>query len=132
MSIFNLSISLNSYNSNGTGCNITNNPAQSIFRWNRAISNISSDDVLSQSITIPVSSSTTLFTGSSPYQFLYLETDSQLTLLINGTITVVVNPFVNGTVISPGVFMTSCDITSVVVTNSSAINPADIFFAAIE
>ena len=132
MSIVNISINLSSYSSNGSGCNVTNNPQQLNFRWNRSISNITSDNVLSQSLIVPVSSSVTLFTGAAVHKFLFLETNSQLTLLINGTITVVVKPFVNGTIVSPGVFMVNSDITSLVVTNASSTAEADVFFTAIE
>ena len=132
MNIFNLLVNLASYDSNGAGCNITNNPSRLNFRWNRAINNIVSANVLSQSLIVPVSSSVTLFTGSDVHKWLFLETNSQLTLLINGTITVIVKPFVNGTNVSPGIFMSTSDITSVVVTNASATVEADMFFTAIE
>jgi hypothetical protein len=132
MSILNINVSLTSYNSTGSGCSLTNNPSQLNFKWNRAVSGIPSDNVLSQSETIPVSSSSTLFSGATVYSFIYLETDSQLTLLINGTITQIINPIiVNGSTF-PGIFMCNSDITSVVVTNSSATNPADIFYAIAE
>lgn len=132
MSIFNLAINLSSYSSNGAGCNVTNNPSQLNFRWNRFINNITSDNVLSQSLIVPVSSSVTLFTGAAVHKFLFLETNSQLTLLINGSITVIVKPFVNGTIVSPGIFMINSDITSLVVTNASSTDEADVFFTAIE
>ena len=216
MSIMNLSINLSSYNSSGIGCNVTNDPRQNLFKWNRAISNIPADNVLSQSLTICISSSATLFNtpvavaatyvGTIPgtstsvtltannvgcvgnlvalvfngvstsisaaitawntanpsnqlaltsgdgsqipsvaqtirlsngtdrviYSFLYMETNSQVSVLINGTQTLVINPIIIGTSTFPGVLMLNCDITSVVVTNASATNEADIYFAAIE
>src|ERR1022692_3292346 len=110
MSTTNISVTLSTYNSSGSGCSVTNNPSQINFKWARFISGIQSDNVLSQSLVVPVSSSVTLFTGSAVHRFIYLETDSELSLLINGTITIDVKPLINGTVISPGVFMTSCDI----------------------
>ena len=109
-----------------------NNPQQIGVRWNRSIQGIPSDNVLSQTLEVPVSSSVTLFTGAAVRKFLYLETDSQLSLLINGSITIVVNPLLNGTISNPGVFMVSCDITSVVVTNASATDVASVFFATAE
>jgi hypothetical protein len=66
------------------------------------------------------------------YTFFYFETDSAVTLLINGTITLNLNPIIIGTNIFSAPFLLNSDIQSVVVTNSSAINPADIFFAAVE
>lgn len=134
MANLNISVNLASYASSGAsgGCGTVNNPQQVGFKWNRSIQGIPSDNVLSQVLDIPVSSSVTLFTGSDVHKFLYLETDSQLTLLINGSITVVVKPLLNGTVINPGVFMVSCDITSLVVTNASATDVASVFFATAE
>lgn len=134
MANLNLSVNLASYassSSNG-GCGTVSNPQMVNFKWNRSIQGIPSDNVLSQSLDIPVSSSVTLFTGSDVHKFFYFETDSELSLLINGTITVDVKPLLNGTVINPGVFMVSCDITSVVVTNASATNVASVFFATAE
>jgi hypothetical protein len=216
MSILNLSVSLTSYNSSGAGCNVTNNPNQVNFQWFRSISNIPSDNILSQSLTIPTDSTSTLFntptaisssftgiipgsstsvtlTANTPgtagdlislvfdgssisissaiatwnaanssnqvtltsgdgtqiptiaqtvslnggtdrvvYSFIYMETDSQVSVLINGTETLVINPIIIGTSIFSGILMLTCDITSLVVTNASATNPADIFFAAVE
>jgi len=130
----NLSINISSYaasSSNG-GCGTVSNPQQVQFKWQRSIQGIPSDNVLSQSLDVPVSSSVTLFTGSDVHKFLYLETNSELSLLINGTITIDVKPLLNGTVINPGVFMVSCDITSVVVTNASAIKVASVFYTTAE
>ena len=132
MQTTNLSINLTTYNSSGSGCSVTNNPQQINVRWNRAISGIPSDNVLTQSLIVPVSSSVTLFSGSDIHKFTYLETDSQLTLLINGSITIVVKPFINGTVKSPGVFMMTSDITSIVLTNASSTDEANVFFSSIE
>lgn len=132
MSILNLSVNLSSYQSSGSGCNVSNNPSMINFKWNRAIQGINSDNVLSQSLVVPVSSSKTLFTGAAVHKFLYLETNSELTLLINGSISVVVKPFVNGSVVSPSVFMLTSDITSVVATNASADDEAEVFFATAE
>lgn len=132
MSILNLLINLSSYNSSGSGCNVSNSPSQVNFKWNRSIQGIESDNVLSQSLVVPVSSSVTLFTGSAVHKFLYLETKKQLTLLINGTITVIVKPLVIGASTSPGLFLSTNDITSVVVTNASADDEAEMFFATAE
>jgi len=132
MSIVNFSISINSYASSGSGCSITNNPQMVGFKWNRSIQGIESDNVLSQSLEVPVSSSVTLFSGSDVRKFLYLETDSQLTLLINGTITQIIKPLVSGNSVSPGIFVISSDITSLVVTNASSTDVANVFFATVE
>lgn len=131
--ILNLSINLASYASSGNGtCSVTNSPQMTNFRWARSVQNIPADNVLSQSLEVAASATTTLFTGSDIRKFLYLETDSQLSLLINGTITQIVNPIVIGSSTSPGVFMCSCDITSLVVTNTSSTDEANVFFATIE
>lgn len=210
----NISINIASYNNGlaGSNCSSTNNPSQINFKWNRNISGIPSDNVLSQNKTIPVSSSSTLFdtsatyagftgviagtstsvtltaseagtignsislafTGSNTitqtisawnaanannqlaltsgdgtqiptvqnlslsgavgfvYSFFYFESDSAVTLLINGTISLELNPFVVNGTIFPAPFLINSDIQSVMVTNVSSANPADIFFTAVE
>lgn len=132
MNILNLLINLTGYSSSASGCNVTNPPNQVNFKWNRSIQGIQSDNVLSQSLVVPVSSSVTIFTGSDIRKFLYLEANSQLTLLINGTITVILKPIVNGTSVLPAVFMLTSDITSVAVTNASSTDEASVFFATAE
>lgn len=216
MSTLNIAVNLSSYASGlpGSNCSSTNSPSQVNFKWNRNVSGIQSDNILSQSQTIGVSSSVTLFdtgatyagfsgviSGTSTsvtltadeagtvgngialvfdgstvsinaaiaawnaansnnlvvlssgngsqipsvaqtvmlsgavgfvYSFLYLEVDAPVTVLINGTITLYLNPIIIGTNIFSAPFMLNSDIQSVVVTNVSATNPADIFFAAVE
>lgn len=132
MSVLNLQTNLSSYDSSGSGCAVTNNPSQINFKRSLVANNIVSDNVLSQSLEVAANSSATLFTGSDVRKFIYVETDSPLSLLINGTITIILNPFINGTTVSPGVFMMTCDITSLVVTNASMTDAADVFFAVAE
>lgn len=75
MANLNLSVNLASYassSSNG-GCGTVSNPQMVNFKWNRSIQGIPSDNVLSQSLDIPVSSSVTLFTGSDVHKFFILK-----------------------------------------------------------
>jgi hypothetical protein len=134
MSILNFLANITSYASSGpsAGCGAINNPNQALFKWNLSVQNIPSDNVLSQALVIPANSSVTLFTGAAVRKFLYLQTDLQLSLLINGTITQVIKPFVIGAIVSPAPFVLTSDITSVVVTNPSTDTSANVFFAAAE
>jgi len=111
----------------------SNTIAQAIAAWNAANANNQVVLTSGDGTQIPTLQTLTLSGAVGfVYSFLYLESDSAVTLLINGTITLYLNPFIINSTIFSAPFMMNSDIQSVEVINVSSINPANVFFAAIE
>lgn len=128
MSQLNLLVFLQSYEDSKS----SNNPLRSGFKWNREIDSIPGVNAIGQIITLQPSETRTIFTGSAIKKLLYMESDQRVTMLINGAGNDEIKPLVLSTSVQPGVFLRTSDITSLVVTNTSATVVANMFIATIE
>lgn len=68
---------------------------------------------------------------SSAKSFVYIESDKNVSVLINGSLAVKIEPFVIGSTIQPGVFMLKSTVYSLEV-QSASIDTANLFLATVE
>ncbi len=109
----------------------SNNPSLTNFKWVRDIQGVSVENPSSQTLTIAPSGVTTVFTGSAK-KFLYVESDAQVNLTINGIAGLSIKPIVIGTSTQPGSLLLNSAIASLILTNPSSTDPLDIFVATSE
>lgn len=128
MSKLNLSINLSTY----TDSKASNAPSLSNFKWSRSLSGIAAANPVSQVFTVAPNSTLTLFTGSAVKKLVYLETNSEIDISLNGAAVTKLKPIVVNNSVHPGVFLKTSDITSLVVTNNSLTESATVFLAAVE
>jgi len=64
-------------------------------------------------------------------QLIYIETNKKLNVTINGSQTLKVEPFVSGTVITPGMLLLKANIFSLLITNADA-SEATVYIASVE
>jgi hypothetical protein len=71
-------------------------------------------------------------TSTNPKQFIYIESDSPIDIMINGISRLTINPFYVGTAVYPGVFMMKGSFTSLSIANTSSTAIANVFVASME
>lgn len=127
MSYFNYFFQLNSFSDriSSSSPNLTN------FNWIRDIQGVVVNNPSSQSFTMAPSTSITVFTAATK-KFLYVETDKDLALTINGISGLVIKPVVVGSSVQPGTFLFNSTLTALIITNSSTTDTASVFVASAE
>ena len=84
-----------------------------------------------QEVTIPASSTVTLFTVllADAKKIIYLEASAECDVAINGGAEVTtVKPVVIGSTLNRGIYLASVDLTTVDVTNNDATNDIKVYF----
>jgi hypothetical protein len=108
----------------------SNSPSLSNFKWSRDIPGISADNPSSQNHTMAAAAVLSVFTGASK-KLLYIESDQEVELTINGGDPITLKPVVINTSKYPGMLLLSADIASLSIENVSA-EEAQLFIASIE
>lgn len=118
MATLNLLVFLNAYSDKKP----SNSPRLSNIKWSRDLTGMVVENPGSQEYTLAASGTVTV----SNKKFVYIESVSPVTVSINGGAAIALSPFVVGTTVYPGVFMLHATITSLVITNPSSTDEADV------
>lgn len=124
MAVLNLLIFLNAYSDKKP----SNSPRLQNVKWSRDLTGLTVSNPGSQEYTLEASGSVTV----SGKKFVYVESAQEVELTINGGDPIVLKPFVIGTTKHPGVFMLHADIASLVITNPSATEEAEVIVHSAE
>lgn len=124
MATLNLLVFLNAYSDKKP----SNSPRLSAIKWSRDLTGLTVDNPGSQENTLAASGTISV----ANKKFIYIEAASAVSLTINGGAPITLNPFVVGTTVYPGVFMLNSTISTLVITNLSSTDEADVFVASAE
>lgn len=127
MANMNLLVALNTY----SDANASNNPNLSNFKWSRDIVGFPVSNPVSQVLTLAPGASVTIFTSAAK-KFVYVESDFDVNLAINGGSALTLKPYVINTSKVPGTFMLKSAFTALVITNPSGTDTANVFVAHAE
>lgn len=111
MATMNLLMFLNAYSDKKP----SNSPRLSNIKWTRDLTGLSVNNPGSQEYTIAPLADQTI----ENKKFVYIESSQVIEIEINGGAPIVLNPFVVGSSVFPGIFMLHSDIESLVITNQS-------------
>jgi hypothetical protein len=126
MALFNFFLQLNAY-SDQKG---SNSPNLSNIRWARGINGLAAANPQSQVFT--VAASATVAIVSSAKKFIYIESDKDINISINGGAAISLKAFVINNTTQPGQFVFSGTITSVSIVNPSSTDTPQVFVATFE
>jgi hypothetical protein len=126
MANMNLLVLLNTYSDKKA----SNNPSLANFKWARDISGISAEDPSSQTHTIAAAGTVSALSGGTK-KLVYIESDQEVELTINGGDPITLKPVIVNTSKYPGILLLTADISTLSIENVSA-DEAQVFVASIE
>lgn len=118
MATLNLLVFLNAYSDKKP----SNSPRLSNIKWSRDLTGVTVSNPGSQEHTLAASGAVTL----TDKKFVYIESIQPVTLSINGADPIALAPFVAGTTVFPGIFMLHAQIDTLVITNPSLTDEAEV------
>jgi hypothetical protein len=101
------------------------------FKWNRDINGIDATNPASRAFVVDATSSLTLFDDAEAKKLVYIESDQEVELTINGETALTLKPVIINDSKFPGIFLQTSDITSIAVNNAGA-EDANIFLITVE
>lgn len=127
MSNMNLLVDLKGY----TGTNA--NTCRPSFSKNAQIIGLDVSEEIIQEVTIGTSSTVALFdvTGN-PKKLIYLEADKECDIILNGVTESTLKPLVLGSSTVNGMYLKTCDINTVSVTNNSVTDTVKVYFITVK
>lgn len=111
--------------------NPSNNPSLTNLSWVRNIQGAPVDAQASQILTIAAGATVAIIPSGSSKKFLYVESSAATDAILNGTITLTIQPVVIGTSVQPGSLLLNSLITQLSLHNPGT-DPVTVFVAHAE
>lgn len=111
---------------------LSNVPGMQNFKWTRAINALSVQNPKSDALVVPISSTATVFTGSTAKRVVYLEADGPLDVSVNGGAVQTIIPLIQSGGNFPAMFLSTEAVTSISVTNNSTTTVVNVYCASAE